>query len=85
MGETLILVWFYAIDCLGCFYVLEGKSMDFMFFMDYIAHPRCMGLKSLGSLGVSYGVDYFFRKPKFWFGFMLSIVLVVFGSGMIGL
>ena len=38
-----------------------------------------------GGLGVSYGVDYFLRKLKFWFGSMLSIVLVVFGSGMDGL
>ena len=45
---------------------------------DYIALPRYMGSKSLCGLGGSLGVDRFLGKPKFWCGFILSIVMLFF-------
>ena len=52
--------------------------MDFVIFGDYIAPPRYMGSKSLCGLGRSLGVDRFLGKPKFWCGFILSIVMLFF-------
>ena len=52
-GVTEVLVYFYAFDCFGCLGVRDGWFMDFVIFGDSIALPRCIGLCSLGCLGVS--------------------------------
>ena len=56
--------------------------MDFLILRDSIALPWCMDFYCLCGLAVSYGGDCFMGKLKFWFGFMILIVLVVFGLGM---
>ena len=80
--DTAILVRLYAFNCFGYFCVTDGQFIDFMIVGDYICSPRCMSFWSLCGIVVSYEVYYFLGKPKFWFCFMLSIVLVVFRLGI---
>ena len=37
--ETMILVWFYAFDCFGYFWVTDGYFMDLMILEDSLALP----------------------------------------------
>ena len=39
----MILVRFYALDCIGYFCVTDGHFMDFLIFGDYVAVLRWMG------------------------------------------
>ena len=83
LGETLILVRFYSFDCLGCFLCYRRKLYGFYDLRGLHSSSTVHGfLESWMFVGFSYGVDCFLGKPKFWFGFMISIVLFVFGSGM---
>ena len=43
LGETTVLVCFYAFDCFGCFLLRDGWFADFLILGDSIALPRCMG------------------------------------------
>ena len=51
-------MWFYAFDCLDCFWVMNEYFLDFVIFGVSLVLPLCMGFYSLGGLEVSYEVDF---------------------------
>ena len=72
----LFFVFVFCFLFLFLFFLCYGWEL--CGFWDYIALPWCIGFYSLGCLGVSYGIDWFYGKPKFWCGFMLCIVFFFF-------
>ena len=76
LGETAILVWFYALDYFGYFCFINFPV--FLIMGDSIDLPQCMNFYSFGGLGFLKELTNFWGKLQFWSGFMLLIILDVF-------
>ena len=46
-GQTEVLVWFFASDSFGCFWVRDGGFIDVVILEDFTTFPQCICFRVL--------------------------------------